>query len=166
LADKADAQRLTQKPFWPRDPPHTELDCGKRDEGHEGLREVFEVLCEASVSAKPCECSLNNPSFRDHPEADSIGCPTDDLHPRRIAGCRGLEGLLRIVSAIGEDAFKPWEATADLGEQQDRAIPVLNASGVDHDAHRQAERVDKRVDLAAFYRLACVVSHGVGCVGG
>jgi hypothetical protein len=39
--------------FWPRDPPHTELDCGYRDEGHEGLREVFEVFCEASVSAKP-----------------------------------------------------------------------------------------------------------------
>ena len=39
------------------------------------------------------------------PEADSIGCPTDERQPQRIAGCRGLEGMLRVGSAIGRVAI-------------------------------------------------------------
>ena len=90
----------------------------------------------------------------------------DHLEAQRVVGGRGLVGLLRVVAAVGEHALEPGKALADLVQQQGRAVAVLHPGGVDDEADRQAKRVDKGVDLAAFHLLARVVSHCVGWVGG
>ncbi len=83
-----------------------------------------------------------------------------------MIGCGGLIGLLSVVSAVGEHAFQPGEALAQLVQQQGRAVTILDRGRMHDKADWQPQRVHQGMDLAPFHLLACVISHCVGLVGG
>ena len=134
---------------WLCDAPDEELDgsdeqpCGCRGDG------LLEVLGETAVAIEPCEGALDDPTARQKLEAPSAKLRTcfggigslDDLDaplakaaqrsPELVPGPSAALQALRInCAAIGEQVSQPREAVDDFGEQQGRAIAVLDVGGV------------------------------------
>src|ERR1700733_6580240 len=73
----------------------------------------------------------------------------------------GILDLMGVVACVGPNKFQPWKALADLVEDEDRAIAVLNASRMDDPMQRQAFDINEGVYLVALHLLAGVVAHCV-----
>lgn len=93
---------------WPGQALEHDADHGETYEGRGGSRIAFEVACEASVSADPCEGSLDDPPFGQDDEAMQL-VALDDL---QLPGARlgdGSSGFRSLVAGIGEDALDERE---------------------------------------------------------
>ena len=110
---------------------------------------------------RPNQEKVRSTTQRQHDEAGHVIAPLDDLDPEVGDPGDGLIDLAGVVAAVGPDQLEPWEARADLVEDEGGAVAILGAGGVDDDAHRQTQGIDQGVDLAAFHLLAGVVTHGV-----
>ena len=154
---------------WLCDAPDEELDgsdeqpCGCRGDG------LLEVLGETAVPIEPCQGPLDDPTARQQLEAFSGIGSLDDLDaPLAKAAQRSLELVpgpsaalqaLRInCAAIGEQVSQPREAVDDLGEQQGRAIAVLDVGGVDQGVDQVALGVGQDMALAALDLLARIIA--------
>src|SRR5512134_3788429 len=61
---------------------------------------------------------------RQHDEAGHVIAPLDDLDPEVGDLGDGLIDLAGVVAAIGPDQFEPWEARADLVEDEGGAVAI------------------------------------------
>jgi hypothetical protein len=71
---------------------------------------------------------------------------------------QGIAELVASVTAISEQVSQPREAVDDLGEQQRRAIAVLDVGGVDQGVDQIALGIGQDVALATLDLLARVIT--------
>jgi len=76
-------------------------------------------------------------------------------------GGDGVVYLPGVVSVVGPDQLEPVEPLAYFVEDQDRAVAILDAGGVDDHAQWEAFGIDQGVELASFDLLSGVVTHCV-----
>lgn len=126
------------------------------DEEPSGCRRdgLFEVLGEASVSAEPCQRSLDDPpAGQDFEALRGIG-PLDDFDGPFTYAPQCLTQLLAGIAAIGKEMAQPGEAVHDLGEQQRRAVTILDVGSVDKRMDQIALGVGQDMPFAALDLLA------------
>ena len=72
---------------------------------HAGCRGdgLLEVLCETSVSVKPCQGALDNPAAWENLKALCFVGPFDDFDGPLTNPAQRLAELVASISAIGED---------------------------------------------------------------
>ena len=134
------------------------MDCGECHESREGVGEVLIVLGETSVAAEPGEGPFDDPSARQHDETLDVVAALDDFDPEaRLPGC-GLVDLTGVVASVRPDELQPGKAFTNSVEDHGRAVTVLDPGGVNDHAQRQAQDVDERMQLAALYLLAGVIT--------
>ena len=109
------------------------------------------MVCSKSLarcrSVEPCQCSLDGPTAGDDHEAlGGIGALDD--------AAQSIAKLFPGIAAIGEQVAQTREAMNDPGEDQRRAITVMDVGGVDHGVDQIALGVGQDVALAALgFRL-------------
>ena len=122
---------------------------------------VFVILSETAASAEPSEGPLDNPSFGQNLEADRLIGSFDDL---QLPGTERFNGGSRdrpLITAIGKDFLDERKQPAHDLEHEQAAIPILDAGGVNHDAHGQTQRVDQDMSLLSFDFLPRIVTRRV-----
>ena len=138
---------------WPGKAFEHEADHCEADECGDSCGVAFEVASETTIAADPCECSLDNPSFRQDDEAVKVGSFDDFDLPGASRGYR-LRHLWPLVSGAGEYPFDERKAPPDAPQQITCAITVLNIGRQDVHTEQKAERVDEDVALATRDLLA------------
>src|SRR5271170_7577703 len=88
----------------------SEPSCQKHDgsgieEGCGGSDGSLEILCEAAVSAKPCQKPFDHPTSGMDGEANLAGLLTHDLNDDP----GGVRYTFGGIGAIGEDPFDEWK---------------------------------------------------------
>ena len=115
---------------------------------------MLEVLGETAVSVEPCQGSFDDPAARQKFEALCVVGALDDLDGPLADAAQGIAELVASITAIGEQVSQPGEAVDDLGEQQWRAIAILDVGGVDQGVNQIALGVGKDMALAPLDLLA------------
>ena len=88
-------------------------------------------------------------SGQDDEAFDVVGA-LDDFEPEPRRSGHGVLELMGVVACVGPNKFQPWKALADLVEDEDRAIAVLNASRMDDHMQRQASTSMRACILRPF----------------
>ena len=116
---------------------------------------------EAPTAAQPTEGAFDDPALGQHHEPlggigalDDFQVPGPELANRRCGG-----GPL--VAAIGEHPHDKGKEAADLFEDWQRPIAILNIGGLDVGRQDQAERVDDDVAFLAFDLFTSVVARRI-----
>ena len=86
---------------------------------------TFEVACETAIAADPCECSLDDPSFRQDDEVVTVGS-FDDLDPPVAGRGNGLRHLRSLVSGVGKYLVDEWEPPPNAPQQITCTVTILN----------------------------------------
>ena len=82
----------------------------------------------------------------------------DDFDFPHASRRRGFSHLRALVAGVGEDRFNERKAFSRLTQNRFRAIAILHAVGMNHDAQQKAERVDEDMALAPGDFLARVIA--------
>jgi hypothetical protein len=114
---------------------------------------LLKVLGEASVAIEPCQGSFDDAAARQKFEALSLVGALDDLECPVADAAQGIAELVASITAIGEQVSQPGEAVDDLGEQQRRAIAILDVGGVDQGMNQIALGVGEDMALAPLVFL-------------
>ena len=92
----------------------------------------FEIFCQSTTAAEPCESSFDDPSAWQNFEA-LRGVGTFDNFYRPFADAlQSRAQFLSGIATIGEDVAQPWIARADRSKDARGAIAILNVGFV-HD---------------------------------
>ena len=71
---------------------------------------------------------------------------------------KGPAELRSGIAAIGKDMAELWSLAAELGEDPERAIPVLDVGCVDFAGDQGAAGIDDDVALSTFDLLARIIA--------
>ena len=91
---------------------------------------AFEVSCEASASAEPCEGAFNDPAPGQELEPFDPGRSFDNLYGPGAAMGKCIDELLAAVHAVGKDMPQPWETVVQALQQRDGTMDILNVGGM------------------------------------
>jgi len=99
--------------------------------GHEkpstfGSGGAFEVSCEASAPAEPCEGTLDNPAPWQELEAFDPERSLDNLDCPRPAMGECVDELFAAINPVGIDMPKPGKALSQAFQQRDCPVDILN----------------------------------------
>ena len=122
-----------------------------RDEDHRltAIGQRFVVFAQSPVLPEPSERSLDDPALRQ--DLERILCRTlDDLDRSTDGTSLGPVDKFAAVSAVGPDELHTIEATDDLRQDIDGAIPVLDVGGVNDQRKDEAKGVNEDMSLAPF----------------
>jgi hypothetical protein len=108
-------------------------------------------------TAEPAERSLDDPSAGDHDEAGRPGNAADD-NQRQAEEEAGEQDGHPVVDAVGEHDLEPAVELLDLVQQIPGAVGVLDIGGVDNDAQKQSQRIDRDMALAPLHLLGGIVA--------
>ena len=56
---------------------------------------------------------------------------------------------LATVTTIGPDQFQPRQPPLQMGQQQFRSVPILNAGNMNNHAEHQSQRINNQMPLRA-----------------
>src|SRR5689334_12393498 len=121
---------------------------------HLGGGGAFEVFCEASASAEPCESALDDPAPGQELEPFDPGRSLDDLDGPRAGEC--IDELFAAIDPIGKDVPQSGEAVVQALQQRNGAVDILNVGGMNVYCQQQAVGVGDDVALAPVQALAGV----------
>ena len=127
-------------------------------ESNEGVDEVFKILGQMSVPAKPGYGSLHHPAARQNDKSLHVVAALDDFDAQGMVCSRDGCELMRDVAAVRLCQFQPRKAHADSAQNQPRAIAIPDAGRVDNDTQGQPMRVNKGAQLEALHLFADVVT--------
>ena len=129
--------------FFEHDADHCEA-----DKGGDGCRVAFEITCEPTISADPCECPFNDPTLGHDNEAVEIGA-FDDFDFPASCGRDGSRELWSLISSVSEDFFDEGKPPPRASQQSLSAVAILNVGGQNAYAKEETEGVDEHMTLAA-----------------
>ncbi len=117
--------------------------------------EIFPVLGEAAATVEPGNRAFDDPTLgKPHESLGMIGSFDDygfeageDLG-ERVAEDRPL------IGAVGKQLLQEWKLTEQRCQQQDAAIAILNAGGMNDGVQQQPQRVDENMPLLALDQFA------------
>src|SRR3569833_1930560 len=115
---------------------------------------AFEVSCQASAPAEPCEGTLDNPALGQELEAFDAGRSPDNLDCPRPAMGKCADELLAAVNPIGKDMLEPGKALSHAFQQGDRTVDILNVGGKNVDGQQKTIGVGDNVPLAPIEALS------------
>ena len=126
-----------------------------------GADAVLEVLAQTATSVQPAEGPLHDPPLRQEDETFGGIAALDDLqrcsgHPSHRSG-----RLDTLIAAVRHDFLEKRKQPADLLQDRQAAVAILDVGGQNIDAEHQAETVDDGMPLAAFDFLARVIADRV-----
>ncbi len=119
------------------------------------------VLAHAPESSEPAEGALDDPTARQNLEATDVVGPFHDLQLDRAKVAPEVSyplDKLSGVAAVRPDVAQAQEGVGETGEQELRAVTILNVRGMDDDRQDETERVDEDVSLASTDFLARIVT--------
>ena len=115
---------------------------------------------------EPSQGALDNATSRQNHKAcrriaalDGLDCPVTDL----VEGSRQLGPA---VAAVGKDVAPPRIEKAGGGQDQGRAVTILDIGGMNHSRDGQAECVGQQVALAAVDLLTGIIAARAAGLGG
>jgi hypothetical protein len=145
--------------IWSGRAPEHDADHGETDEGRDGSGIALEISGETTEATDPGDCSFDDPSFRQHLEADCIVGSLDDVDQPGTRSSSSGSRFRTLVAAVGIDAFdKGKQAARATVEDQRNAVAILDVGGMNGDAQQEAERVDQDMPLATRNLLARIVA--------
>ena len=59
-----------------------------------------------------------------------------------------------LIGAIGKQLLQKWELTKQRRQQQDAAVAILNAGGMNDGVQQQTQRIDENMPLLALDQFA------------
>ena len=108
--------------------------------------EIFPILTQSPATAKPRQCSFNNPALRKNFEAfHHIGTLDDFRHQAWQGFLLGIAKLWALVADVGEQFLKKWKFPKQRAQDENAAIAIL-------DIGRMHERVEQKAE-GLGYRL-------------
>src|SRR3954468_4460471 len=147
-------------------PPCQKPQMGNEDPCGFGCCGSFEVFGETSASAAPCQCPLDHPAPRQKLEAfDARWALYDFNSPRGSALRESVLELLAAVDAVSKDVSQLGKAAAQLLQQWNGAMAVLNIGWMDIDGEQKAIGVGDDMPLTPVNTFAGVVASWAPGVG-
>jgi hypothetical protein len=140
-----------------RESPEHDADHGHAHEGGGDACVPLEVAGQTAVVADPAQRAFDDPALGQHDKAASVAAAHDLGLPGSGAGC-GSRHLRPLVAGITDDALDEREQTPRLAQERFRAITVLHAGRMHHDAEQQTERIGQDMALAPDDLLARVIT--------
>lgn len=125
---------------------------GDEHPGLGALDGFFPIPCQTAATAEPCEGALHDPSARQQLEALCGVGPLDDLQRPAPEADKGGAQLWSGIAAICKHVTKLRGLAPQPGEDPGRAIPILNAGGMDFAGDQVAAGVGDDVAFPPFDR--------------
>jgi len=118
----------------------------------------LEIFGESAASVESGESALNDPASRQNFESlCGIGA-LDDLHGPAPHCCQSLLQLVASIAAISEDVSEPGIQPPNRSQDINRAVTVLDAGAMNHQADQVARSVSDDVAFATFDLFSGVIS--------
>ncbi len=144
--------------IYPGQAPEHDADHGQANEGFGGSDGAFELSREAAVAADPCKRAFDDPALGKDDETVKL-VSLDDLDCPRSCPGGGLRDAWSLIAGVGVDAFDEGKQPPRMPiEDEPRAIPVLNVSGMHDNIQEKACRIDEDMSLAARDFLARIIA--------
>lgn len=142
--------------------PYHELDHGEAYQRGCGSGQILEIPREAAVATDPCQSSLDDPALGDDREAFLGARTLNDFNPPCARLAHGVANARPLVSSIGKDNLDERKSAAHpFGQNLGRAIPVLYARRMNHDAQQEPLMVGQDMALDALGLLARIEADGI-----
>jgi hypothetical protein len=119
--------------------------------------EIFPILREPAAAVEPCNRAFDNPAFGQHDKTFGLVAAADDLdfELRQDFNQPPVEDRAA-VGGIGKKFLQKREHAKQRRQQQDAAVAILNAGGVNEGAEQKSLRIYEDVPLFALDNLARV----------
>ena len=115
------------------------------------------IFAQPAAFADPCEGSFDTPAHRLHLKGLLSRRRMNDGQ-RHAKPRADVENTRALVAGVGPDLGKPPLPPAELPDQWDRAVAVLDVGRLDEHHQQQPERVDGYLPLAPGDMLRRVVA--------
>ena len=118
-----------------------------------GFGSIFVVLTQSSLVAKPGKSPFDNPSSGQ--DLESRRCAMNNFE-NPMANAFDPFDQLATVTTIGPDQLQPRQPPLQMGQQQFRSVPILDAANMNNHAEHQPQRINNQMSLRAVlqnYRL-------------
>ena len=124
-----------------------------------GVSEAFPIFGQAAAAVEPRDGALDDPSLWQNRKSFDLIRSLDDFSfdVRRHAGQLVLESCA-LIGGVGKELLQKGMQPEHCGEQQDAAIAVLDAGGMNDGVQQQAQRIYENVALLAFDLLARIIA--------
>ena len=121
----------------------------------------FVVLGETTAATEPCECAFDDPALGQNLETDRMIRALDDfqLPGTERPHCGGC--AFSLIAAVGENPLDEREQPPHGLEDEQTTVAILDAGRMNHNAQREAERVDQDMSLLSFDFLPRVIARRV-----
>jgi hypothetical protein len=121
--------------------------------------EIFPVLGEATAAVEPGDRAFDDPTLGQLYEPlglrgsfDDFGFDTGQDFGERVAEGRPL------IGAVGEQLLQEWKPTKQRCQQQDAAVAILHAGGMNDGVQQQTQRIDENMPFLALDQFARIKS--------
>jgi len=140
---------------WITELSQHEADGCEFQESEAAAVEIFPVLGEAAAAVEPADRAFDDPTLGQLYEPlglrgsfDDFGFDTGQDFGERVTEDRSL------IGAVGKQLLQEWKLTKQRRQQQDAAVAILHAGGMNDRVQQQTQRIDENMPLLALDQFA------------